>query len=105
MTAPNNPPAPSPAAGATRETTGSHSTEPTVSIYDEIAAERAKQDAQWGGIDHDDTHHAGEWWEYRKKFEERAYYAPPQRRDALLKIAALAVAQIESLDRQVTRVR
>ena len=70
-----------------------------MSVYDEIKAERARQDEQWGGPDHDDQHHVGEWWEYRKKFEERAYYAPPQRREALVKIAALAVAQLEAIDR------
>lgn len=78
--------------------------EPTMSIYDEIADERAAQDKQWGGPDHDDTHIGADWREYREKFEDRALLGcGATRREALIKIAALAVAQIESLDRKVSR--
>ena len=95
------PPAPTPSA-----TTDEPSTEPTMSIYDEIADERAAQDKQWGGPDHDDQHIGADWREYREKFEDRAFFGyGATRREALIKIAALAVAQIESIDRMASRGR
>lgn len=71
-------------------------------VYAEIRAERERQDAQWGGPPHDDKHSLFDWREYRIKFENRAVFDRERRRDALVKIAALAVAEIESLDRLTT---
>jgi hypothetical protein len=74
-----------------------------------IKAERARQDEQWGGPEHDDTHDETAWNFYRSKFEDRILnYGsrrgqqdyPTVHRDALVKIVALAVAQIEQIDRQ-----
>jgi len=72
-------------------------------VYDDIRVERDRQDAQWGGGSHDDEHAPGEWRGYRTKFEDRirdAQYVNPEpryriRRDALVKLAALAVARGE----------
>lgn len=78
-------------------------------IWDDILAERSRQDAQWGGPDHDDDHGVQDWRNYREKFEQRimatGYASSVQDwsasvRASLVKIAALTVAQIESLDRR-----
>lgn len=76
-----------------------------ISILEDINDERIRQDFQWGGQKHDDTHTVGQWRELRGKYEKRAIVAHKsdkylREREDLLKIAALAVAQIESLDRQ-----
>jgi len=82
-------------------------------VYVDIRAERARQDAQWGGAGHDDLHTEYDWSLFRRKFEKKAQhtldsdYVPlydlAAGRDALVKIAALAVAQIESVDRRSPR--
>jgi hypothetical protein len=79
---------------------------PTESICFEIERERKRQDEKWGGPDHDDTHSAKDWALYRVKREQdildhpRRYTYDCIYRKALIEIAALAVAQIESLDRE-----
>lgn len=95
-------PDPETPASAPAATPVNHPTATTMSIYDEIADERAKQDAQWGGPEHDDQHSTSDWREYRTKFERHAsrMYTDEHNRAALVKIAALAVAQIESMDRR-----
>jgi len=79
-----------------------------MSIYDEIAQERKRQDEMWGGPAHDDLHDYYDWQKFREKYEGEIVNAGVQatmekirlsRREALIKIAALAVAQIESIDR------
>ncbi len=81
-------------------------------ILDEIIAERERQDVKWGGPEHDDNHRLGDWLQF---IEDRADYQRfvlehPERasdspylsdyRATLIKIAALAVAAIESFDRK-----
>ena len=78
-------------------------------VYDDIRAERERQDAQWGGPSHDAEHDCHDWRSYRERQEKRvvelldsphpAVYEPADARKRLVKIAALAVAQIEALDR------
>lgn len=77
---------------------------PRHAVLAEIAAERSAQDAQWGGPAHDDMHGLTDWFRFRGKFERRILGAgvPLTIRNALVKIAALAAAQIESLDRVTT---
>lgn len=72
-----------------------------MTIYDEVNAERAKQDEQWGGSKHDDAHELLDWVAY---MEHQLYRATTAETDAewrerLIKVAALAVAAVESLDR------
>lgn len=74
-------------------------TSTTNPILLDILVERDAQDQQWGGPEHDATHKAIDWHTYRRKFEQRALSVPGRRRDSLVKIAALALAQIEALDR------
>ncbi len=74
-------------------------------VLDEVAAERTRQDAQWGGAGHDDaqptdtfvqliTDYAG--WARVKAREGSSVEA----RHRLIQVAALAVAAVESLDRR-----
>ena len=72
-----------------------------------IIKERKKQDEQWGGAEHDDTHNTDDWFGFIEhqiqKYKEAptkdrySFYEP---RERLVKIAALAVAGIESIDRK-----
>jgi hypothetical protein len=79
-------------------------------VLSEIIHERAAQDAEWGGAAHDDTHGPGEWLEYISHQLDQADAAAsfPDEvawsvRDRLIKIAALSVAAIESIDRVTAR--
>ena len=77
------------------------------SLFQEIAAERARQDEKWGGPDHDDSHGWHEWIDYIIEHAGKAYspdddedsYANARRR--YIEVAALAVAAVESMDRTV----
>lgn len=71
----------------------------------EILEERTRQNQQWGGADHDDTHTPGDWCEYiTKQLEplEALVCAPASVTEAnmvrrqLIKVAALALAALES---------
>lgn len=70
-------------------------------VMAEVMARREKQDAEHGGPNHDDTHYYYDWWSFIGKFQERAYEAGMNSQweayeDAMLDIAALAVAAIQS---------
>ncbi len=64
-----------------------------------IAAERINQDEQWGGRQHDQAHAIDEWCEYITKQVGRARSSSTdeQVKSRLVKIAALALAALESL--------
>lgn len=68
-------------------------------IYEQVDAERAQQDAQWGGGAHDDGHTPAEWATYIHYQMRRFTFDDSDARARLVKVAALAVAAIESLDR------
>jgi len=76
-------------------------------VFNEIKVERVRQDAQWGGPDHDDKHDGYDWVRYINRQTSRALDAllhprtaeADEYRQRLVKIAALAVAAIESHDR------
>jgi hypothetical protein len=75
------------------------------SVLGEVIAERARQDAKWGGPVHDDAQRIPMWCEYvRTHTEEAEYYGqfdPRKSRKYLIEVAALAVAAVESIDRRV----
>lgn len=83
---------------------------PIRKVLEAIQAERVRQDAQWGGPEHDDTHNLFDWVDFivaqAEKFGQQtlargeAYWATPDARQRLVKIAALAVAALESLERK-----
>ena len=72
----------------------------------EIASERARQDAMWGGAGHDDNHGCDDWFDY---IEHQIYQIREEWdgedtdkvRRAYIKIAALACAALESYDRRL----
>lgn len=76
-----------------------------MSIYDEIKTERTKQDIEWGGPDHDDTHPIADWVRFIQHHARKSLRTTDVhvRRYALVRVAALAVAAIESLDRASAR--
>lgn len=69
----------------------------------EIAAERQRQDAKWGGPQHDDEHDQAEWEQFI--IERLAELGPcaDTFRHRMLEIAALAVAAMESHDRKTNQ--
>lgn len=75
-----------------------------ISIYAEIEAERLKQDAQWGGPDGDDNNRSADWLRFINKQLNHAYTASQAEcRGRLIKIAALATAAVESMDRKLAK--
>jgi len=83
-------------------------------IVEQLLAERVSQDQQWGGPDHDDAHTRREWLGFVEEHATRARKAIGRRQQAidldeyrrrLVVIAALAIAAIESHDRDVAAER
>lgn len=72
-----------------------------VSIFSEIAGERIRQDAKYGGPEHDDEHSALEWAEFiGDKLDDISLTSEQADvRKRLIQIAALAVAAIDACDR------
>lgn len=100
---------------STRQDEARRAARSAIMLLAPIVVERVRQDKQWGGPDHDDDHGAPHWRRFRQRFESRIIAANDEgaftthqftevARPALVAIAALAVAQIESLDREVARV-
>ena len=72
-------------------------------IFTEIAAERAQADAKYGGSVHDDTHTNFDWIVYITKHLGRAVqwpFQPSSFRRQMVRVAGLAVAAIEWVDRR-----
>ena len=73
-------------------------------IFEEIVGERLRQDAQWGGQDHDDAHGQADWydilWGHVDRLLDCGGRALPDYRERLVKIAAITVAAIEAHDRR-----
>ena len=76
-----------------------------MSVYDDIRAERTRQDAKWGGPSHDDDHDRWDWIGFVRKHATRAFAAVKRGelddyRQHMVRVAALVVAAIESHDRR-----
>ncbi len=73
-----------------------------VSVLDEVKQERERQDAMWGGPDHDNYHGPDQWccllMERLGKAADMGISRDTFRR-RLVQVAALAVAAIEVCDR------
>lgn len=71
----------------------------------EVIQERERQDEQWGGPEHDDSHFIYEWLQFIDDQYEKGMHewicggGRNKIRARLVKIAALAFAGIESIDR------
>ena len=69
-----------------------------------ICEERERQDRQWGGPEHDDTHSRRDWVSLICRFLGKAdrhadEMAVDGYQQAMISVAALAMAAIESVDR------
>jgi hypothetical protein len=70
-------------------------------VLDNIRAERHRQDAKWGGPEHDDEHDPLHWCGFvgehlaRARKERGVIY-----RYQMIRVAALAIAAVESFDRR-----
>jgi len=72
-------------------------------IYAAIQAERDYQDKKWGGAANDDRNTSYEWVAWIAAYLTKWLHVsvpPLSFRDCMVKVAALAVAAIESCDRQ-----
>ncbi len=69
-------------------------------IFNEVLAERTKQDEQWGGAKFDDNRGIVDWFRYIRIQMDKLSNGPRTSfRERFIKIAALAFAAIESYDR------
>lgn len=69
-------------------------------VLHEVAAERKYQDKKWGGPSHDDMETQEKWLEYIAQYSNKA---DVDFRTRMVKVAALAVAAIESHDRKAVK--
>ena len=67
-------------------------------VIAQVIQERRMQDRQWGGAAHDDQHSNFDWFRFIDY--QWGQMNNENRRERLIKIAALAVAAVESLDRK-----
>jgi hypothetical protein len=68
-------------------------------LISEVLNERDQQDERWGGLRHDKNHSSKEWSIYIKKHLERwETETGNDKRYAMIRVAALALAAIESYD-------
>ena len=69
-------------------------------VLNDVRRERALQDKQWGGPGHDDERAPAEWMDVIESQIAKFRATDEDVRERLIKIAALAVAGVEALDRQ-----
>lgn len=69
-------------------------------IYKDISVERDAQDAEHGGPEHDDAHSLNDFVAFIARHAGRAVDAPlAEQRKQMIRVAALAVAVVEKIDR------
>lgn len=77
-------------------------------VLADVMLERQSQDQRWGD-QHDDEHNEREWLAIIWSYLRHAEHQPPDRtlytryRENLIKVAALCVAAVESIDRQAAK--
>lgn len=69
-------------------------------LFDEITKEREYQDGKWGGPTHDDLHDEEEWMDILEHYATGGDEGLHDFRTSMVKVAAIAVAAIESYDRK-----
>lgn len=79
----------------------------TRKVHSEILKERRAQVKKWGGPTHDDTHLRVEWVRFMEEHLFRARKAQTAKlfRRQVVRVAALAVAALESYDRGDKRMK
>ena len=74
-----------------------------MTIQEEIATERKRQDAKYGGPEHDDEHFIADWGhiigQRTDAMKNHNRLSPVDARKLLIEIAAVAQEAIESYDR------
>lgn len=76
-------------------------------LFGEISRERALQDEEWGGAEHDDEHEPLNWARFIRK-QCRIMENPPESgivggyESRMIKVAALALAAVESHRRKAS---
>lgn len=78
---------------------------PRTNVIASVLQERAAQDRQWGGEEHDDEHTAPQWLQIIGRHLAKARgtsrkVVRADYRSRLVKVAALCVAAIEAIDRR-----
>ena len=78
-----------------------------VAVVGDVFLERARQDAQWGGPAHDDTHTMGDWLNLIYKqvgmTQTSTERDEAELRGRMVKIAALALAALASYERKTPK--
>jgi hypothetical protein len=74
-------------------------------VVNEVSSERKRQDDEWGGTEHDDQHDTRDWTGFLLDQCYRTDKAAmrgdlSEYRERLVKVAALAIAAVESFDRK-----
>lgn len=70
-------------------------------VIAQVIQERRMQDRQWGGATHDDTRSYAEWIDYiEHQFSLLDLRVGGNARERFIKVAALAVAAAEMIDRK-----
>jgi hypothetical protein len=69
-------------------------------IFSEVNDERERQDAKWGGPEHDDENTVNDWCEYIVTHSRMGRKGGSWFRTKMVHVAALAIAAIESFDRK-----
>lgn len=73
-------------------------------VYAEISAERSRQDLEHGGPEHDDGHTQDEWaWMIGDHTQRSLHNHGRNFRQQMVRVAALALAAVESQDRDAAR--
>lgn len=72
-------------------------------IYQRISKERYEQDKQWGGPKHDNEHSILDWVAYIDTQLKKLLHCPYEEESRLIKVAALAVAALEVMEREKIR--
>ena len=80
----------------------------TATVLADVAAERERQDAKWGGASNDDQWNCLDWHEMIADYNAwarrmAAMGSPDKARLRYVQLAALAVAAVEALDRRTAK--
>jgi len=68
-------------------------------VLTDVRTERGRQEAEWGGQYTDDKNTQSDWLRLIEHQIHQARYHKAEFRERMIKIAALAVASVESYDR------
>lgn len=71
-------------------------------VIDDVMEQCAKNDDQWGGDSHDDSHSETDWMAFidHQLYKLEEGYGLSQFRERMIKVAALAIQAVESYDRK-----